>query len=321
MRRPRPRSIRRGPEASARAIATRWRWPPESWAGRRRNQSGSRPTSASSSRTRSRSAMGRPPRTTVSGSATISSREWNGLRLSLGSWNTICAAPGGSAWRSRRAAVIRRPANSTSPRSGRSRPTRIRASVVLPEPDSPTTAIVSPAAISRSMPRRARTTVVPAASERRVNVFSTPRQTAIAPSVAAAGGNAVSRGAAEETARSRPAPRSGSMGSDTRRASRSPRPAATVAPCGSARCRARPGSAARSGSRRAGPGDSAASRGCLACAGGAGLRGSARMQAASPCMGALAPSSPRPGAPTPRRRRRRGRRRRRRSWRRPPGRG
>ena len=48
--------------ASARAIATRWRWPPENWCGKRVATAGSRPTRASQSATIGRRACARVTR-------------------------------------------------------------------------------------------------------------------------------------------------------------------------------------------------------------------------------------------------------------------
>src|SRR5580692_8382423 len=51
-------------------------------------------------------------------------------------------------------AVISWPAKRTDPAVARSRPASIISSEVLPEPDGPTSPAASPAAISRSIPRR-----------------------------------------------------------------------------------------------------------------------------------------------------------------------
>src|ERR671920_2387511 len=67
----------------------------------------------------------------------------------------------------------------TSPRSNSSRPERQLRSVVLPHPEGPMTATISPRAIERSTPRRARTRTPPAAYS-----FSTPRASTMALSVA-----------------------------------------------------------------------------------------------------------------------------------------
>src|SRR5215217_2368161 len=67
----------------------------------------------------------------------------------------------------------------TSPRSNSSRPERQLRSVVLPHPEGPMTATISPRAIERSTPRRARTRTPPAAYS-----FSTPRASTMVPSAA-----------------------------------------------------------------------------------------------------------------------------------------
>src|ERR671911_1652968 len=70
----------------------------------------------------------------------------------------------------------------TSPRSNSSRPERQLRSVVLPHPEGPMTATISPRAIERSTPRRARTRTPPA-----VYSFSTPLASTIALSAASSG--------------------------------------------------------------------------------------------------------------------------------------
>ena len=67
-----------------------------------------------------------------------------GLRLANGSWKIICRRRR-SFWRSaaRAAAHMSMPSMLTVPAVGRSKPTVMRATVDLPEPDSPTSATVS----------------------------------------------------------------------------------------------------------------------------------------------------------------------------------
>src|SRR5215211_6639340 len=62
----------------------------------------------------------------------------------------------------------------TSPESNSSRPERQLRSVVLPHPEGPITATISPRGMERSTPRRARTRTPPAAYS-----FSTPRASTI----------------------------------------------------------------------------------------------------------------------------------------------
>src|SRR5947208_2863820 len=71
---------------------------------------------------------------------------WRGSSELYGSWNTICVSrPRRRRSDARRAGELRSvPATEMRPSVGVSRPTSIRASVVLPEPDSPTTARDSP---------------------------------------------------------------------------------------------------------------------------------------------------------------------------------
>ena len=79
----------RGPMTSAAAIATRWRWPPESSCGyRSRNASaGERPTvSSASAMRRSRSLRGIRRSCTSSGSIIVSCTVNRGSSDSYGSW-------------------------------------------------------------------------------------------------------------------------------------------------------------------------------------------------------------------------------------------
>src|SRR5215203_1977145 len=69
-----------------------------------------------------------------------------------------------------------RPSIITSPESGASRPPSTCSSVLLPEPDAPTTAINSPAATARSAPRSTTTDSPPSRYD-----FSTPRAQSTAP--------------------------------------------------------------------------------------------------------------------------------------------
>ena len=155
---------RRGAQARAMAIITRWRMPPDSWWGYQRTRSSGEgmPTERRSStavapaslRSRSRwrrsdSVIWRPTRTT-------------GLRAVIGSWKIMVIwAP--HTWRSSAGSrvVISWPANRTEPlrstsRVG-SRPMIDRESTVFPEPDSPTTPRVSPRSKVRETPSTART--------------------------------------------------------------------------------------------------------------------------------------------------------------------
>jgi hypothetical protein len=75
-----------------------------------------------------------------------------GLSEEYGSWKTICTRREDSL--SRRAGAGS-PATDTSPLVGVVLPTRILASVDFPDPDSPTSARISPGRRCRSIPSRA----------------------------------------------------------------------------------------------------------------------------------------------------------------------
>ncbi len=147
-----------GSRASARAMATRCRWPPESCPGNASASARGRPTRDINSLTRSSRSSLLPRPWTSSGSRRI--RRTVSRRFSAvdGSWKTIpTPAPtvarrsaGGIAHRSR-------PWNATDPATGRWMPTSTLASVDFPHPDSPTTPTVSPAATVRAAPVRAYT--------------------------------------------------------------------------------------------------------------------------------------------------------------------
>src|SRR5690349_2913713 len=138
----------RGSAASARAIATRWRWPPDSAPGRAFSWRSSRPTWSPSSATRAARSSAVRSKCRRRTSSMHDAGVWRGSSELYGSWNTIWV----SRPRRRRSAALRAgelrsaPATAMRPEVGVSRPTSIRASVVLPEPDSPTTASDSPSA-------------------------------------------------------------------------------------------------------------------------------------------------------------------------------
>ena len=133
-----------GFRARARAMHTRWRWPPENWWGKFRSIDCSRPTNSNSSPTRSLAASPVAIPCTLSGSATAVPTRTRGSRLANGSWKTICMVfRCGRISRGPRS-VMSRPLSRTRPSSGWwSRMMRL-ASVDLPQPLSPTTASVSP---------------------------------------------------------------------------------------------------------------------------------------------------------------------------------
>ena len=79
-----------------------------------------------------------------------------GLRDSYGSWKTICSPRRKSGRRLRPSVVTAWPSKVTVPAASGSRPTAARASVDLPQPDSPTSPTISPRATVRSTPSTAR---------------------------------------------------------------------------------------------------------------------------------------------------------------------
>src|SRR5688572_24246224 len=146
-----------GFEESARAIEMRWRWPPENSCGYFSPSCGESPTSPNSSPTRFVSAA--PSLISLwerIGSATMSCTRQRGFRLAYGSWKII--------WNRRRNASISPrsrtvprsvPSKNTDPRVGVYRPQMSRATVDLPQPDSPTSDSVSPRLISKETPSTA----------------------------------------------------------------------------------------------------------------------------------------------------------------------
>ena len=133
----------RGSAASARAIATRWRCPPESARGSARPRARpARPVRAARRRGRARPPASRPwcsgaPRrcAALDGLPRVEA----GVRVLEDDLHLAAAAAASRARPGRRGPVA--PARGDrARRSGRSRPTIIRAMVVLPEPDSPTMA-------------------------------------------------------------------------------------------------------------------------------------------------------------------------------------
>ena len=148
--------------ASAIAIRTRWRMPPDISCGywRARSTALSRPACSSASMTSAESwRLSRMPRLRTA-SATVVPTRRVGLRPTIGSWGTRPMtdprmARGGA--RTRRATSS--PSTSIRPAVTcalvGSSPMIALAAVVLPDPDSPTRATVSPGAICRSRPSSA----------------------------------------------------------------------------------------------------------------------------------------------------------------------
>ena len=152
------------------AIATRWRWPPESSCGiaveeelGRRQPGPRRARRAPAARAR----LAPPPSPwTSSGSSTVSRTRKRGSSDSYGSWKMSCTSR-------RRAAQLCARRRRRCPRRGSERP-RTRAStsrrivcavVVLPLPDSPTSASISPSRSEKETPSTARTVQLRAARE------------------------------------------------------------------------------------------------------------------------------------------------------------
>ena len=141
-------SSTRGWQASAIAIAARCRIPPENSCGKRRARSARMPTSSSSSPQRACAAL---PRATPWSS--IASTIWwpmrcTGLNAFIAPWKTIAMSfqRCGRTESSPRARMSS-PSSSTRPATlalGGSRPISARLSVVLPQPDSPTSPMRCP---------------------------------------------------------------------------------------------------------------------------------------------------------------------------------
>jgi hypothetical protein len=128
-------------QASARAIATRWRWPPDRAVGDRLAKSAGRPTSSRSAPTRSALSALAPMPCTSSASRSEAPIE----RLGLSDDNGFCC----TSWMARRCSSLRRwgravPFSRISPDVGGYMPRIMLATVLLPDPDSPTIARHSP---------------------------------------------------------------------------------------------------------------------------------------------------------------------------------
>ena len=142
-----------GAPATARAIATRCRSPPDSWVGR----AAARCASPTRSRACSASRRRTPRRTPAysSPSATFPSTLWCSARKNCWNTNPIRDARSAASSRSRIRATSR-PVTRTVPAVGLSRVPIRCSSVDLPDPDGPT-ATSSPAATARLTRSSART--------------------------------------------------------------------------------------------------------------------------------------------------------------------
>ena len=161
-----------GSAASARAIATRWRWPPDSAPGQRAEL----PLVEADQLGRARRRVPGAVASTSRGAAAAPRRSASHPSGAGRGWSTgpgRRSAPRGRAAGARlpmRAGVERsRPQARIVPAVGRSRPTIIRATVVLPEPDSPTMAS-EPAGRERRTRRRRRRPASPNSLRRPIHL-------------------------------------------------------------------------------------------------------------------------------------------------------
>ena len=133
-----------GSSISARAMATRWHWPPDISCGRRdQTVSASKPTSFRASVTRWRFCSAPPLPQISSGSATTSAMRRRGLSEEIGSWNTICSFRRNSRREAADWSDSSSPEIFTVPEVGGGSCISARASVDFPQPDSPTRPSVS----------------------------------------------------------------------------------------------------------------------------------------------------------------------------------
>ncbi len=151
----RPQSPAGAASASARAIATRCLSPPLRSHGSRAARSGLEPDLASSGRHLA-SRSGRVPREWASmGSSRCAAPSSSGRVTPKGSWNMIWNSLRLRRSASGRSAARSMPSNLTLPDVGTSRRTAHRASVLLPQPDSPTIAQGLARGNLQAAPRRA----------------------------------------------------------------------------------------------------------------------------------------------------------------------
>ena len=136
-----------GAVASARAIDTRICMPPDSSRGKRSAASAS-PTPASASRAAA-SAAARGTCARSSGRRTFAATRAHGI--SVGDWNTIARRRAASS-----AGTASSPHQRMRPAVGASSPATIRSSVVLPQPEGPSSVTNSPARTARSTGSSAR---------------------------------------------------------------------------------------------------------------------------------------------------------------------
>jgi hypothetical protein len=169
---------RSGSTASARAIATRWRCPPESSYGCRwmKSSAGPSPTVRSRSVAFSLASSGRARPWRSSGRTMWCATSCTGFSDPNGSWKTIWTRPRYSS-EARRPSFFKTstPSSSSAPASGCSRRRTMRASVLLPLPDSPTSATASPRRTSKQTSSAATTRRARPANPAEANVLRIPR--------------------------------------------------------------------------------------------------------------------------------------------------
>src|SRR5262249_5121659 len=150
-------TMRRALVESARAMASRCRWPPLNSCGNRRATSGRKPTSSRRCTTRARTSAEERRSCALIGSAMISPTRMPGLSELYVSWTPpgpFRRSPGRAG--PRRCPTLR-PSNSIVPDVGASAASTSFDVVVLPQPDSPTRPSVSPALIVKLIPSTALT--------------------------------------------------------------------------------------------------------------------------------------------------------------------
>src|SRR5712691_7366628 len=153
------RMTRSGLSAIARAMPTRAFCPPESWCGNRSSRSSGRPTWRASSSQRARTApLPLSPPSRRIGSAIARAAVKRGLRLSVGSWNTIWMRLRSGSLANRLAGIspMFSPSNMMVPSLLSIRRITMVEVVDLPQPDSPTRPTLSPRSTVKLMPSTAR---------------------------------------------------------------------------------------------------------------------------------------------------------------------
>ena len=162
-------------------MPTRCRCPPDSKCGNwfRKSLAGLIRTSSSAHTTRSSRSDPDPAPWITSGSSTICRIVMYGSRLVNGSWNIPCARRRKPLSRFSCISVMSSPSKITLPAVGCNSRNDTRPSVVLPLPDSPTTAIVSSRSSESVTPSSARTVVVRNPRPRDLKCIATSRNSSI----------------------------------------------------------------------------------------------------------------------------------------------